>query len=608
MMDPDKGLERLYEQRERYIKDVQFFRCHLREETTLKTLQLRKSIRKDICREDVWKIERLILKSVIRKKGKSIGFISKQIKSLKKDLNQNLILDSYKNKNYIKNKNTKLFKLFGYPLQEESVEWQKNLVQNLSSKEIPEDYMRFLSYGAEEKDEIRIKICEDLKKLEIKKGRIQDHRARHYIENKKQEIISEGSFKKLEKDPFNEIQRTLTRKLKKFVKEGHIQASQSKEILSKENVRIPKLTVRIKTHKQNKCRPIIDFRFTLLYNLEIFIKKILQDIQISKYAVKNADDLITKLQKGVILSNYKLMSLDITSMYPSITKDMILSSLRKYGVPDYLKDLITFTLDNNYFTVKEKNFYRQTEGISMGSVIGPKLAEIYMLDVDMILSTLNGVMFFARTTNIDKRKEEIEDTHKKYILNGYPKRLLNDWFHRFLRNRFKVKRCQEIIKYVSFPYIKGIYEKYNNFFNHKLIRLAPSLNNRLSNMMIIRNNAKDILEEEGVVYRIECTCNNPSFYVGETKRRLRIRLSEHLAAVRLKMSNSPVFQHCNSNNCQININKLKIIFKEKNIVKRKVKEHFAIIMQNNNVNLNTGMLTAACWEFFVNCISGSSMS
>ncbi|XP_023212233.1 uncharacterized protein LOC111615077 isoform X6 [Centruroides sculpturatus] len=458
--------------------------------------------------------------------------------------------------------------------------------------------MRFLSYGAgmnfpfssgivntiadiedaifhcnlqkEEKDEIRIKICEDLKKLEIKKGRIQDHRARHYIENKKQEIISEGSFKKLEKDPFNEIQRTLTRKLKKFVKEGHIQASQSKEILSKENI--------------------------------------LQDIQISKYAVKNADDLITKLQKGVILSNYKLMSLDITSMYPSITKDMILSSLRKYGVPDYLKDLITFTLDNNYFTVKEKNFYRQTEGISMGSVIGPKLAEIYMLDVDMILSTLNGVMFFARTTNIDKRKEEIEDTHKKYILNGYPKRLLNDWFHRFLRNRFKVKRCQEIIKYVSFPYIKGIYEKYNNFFNHKLIRLAPSLNNRLSNMMIIRNNAKDILEEEGVVYRIECTCNNPSFYVGETKRRLRIRLSEHLAAVRLKMSNSPVFQHCNSNNCQININKLKIIFKEKNIVKRKVKEHFAIIMQNNNVNLNTGMLTAACWEFFVNCISGSSMS
>ncbi|XP_023228054.1 uncharacterized protein LOC111628492 isoform X2 [Centruroides sculpturatus] len=279
----------------------------------------------------------------------------------------------------------------------------------------------------------------------------------------------------------------------------------------------------------------------------MFIKKLLQDIQNSKYTVKNADDLmiISRLQKGVILPNYKLMSLDITSMYPSITKHMILSSLLK------------------------ENFYRQTEGICMGSVIGPKLAEIYMLNVDMILSTLNGVKFFARyvndilivydsavttnlqileqankinlnikftqehelnsqlsyldviikrfedhleyctfekpcntriifsrTTNIDERETEIGDTHKKYILNGYPKKLLNDWFHKFLRNTFKVKRRQEITK--------------------------------LSNMMIIRSTKKHLLEEEGVVYWIECTCSNPSFYVGETKRRLKIRLSEHL--------------------------------------------------------------------------------
>ncbi|XP_023228055.1 uncharacterized protein LOC111628492 isoform X3 [Centruroides sculpturatus] len=278
--------------------------------------------------------------------------------------------------------------------------------------------------------------------------------------------------------------------------------------------------------------------------------------------------IISRLQKGVILPNYKLMSLDITSMYPSITKHMILSSLLK------------------------ENFYRQTEGICMGSVIGPKLAEIYMLNVDMILSTLNGVKFFARyvndilivydsavttnlqileqankinlnikftqehelnsqlsyldviikrfedhleyctfekpcntrivsnyksycplnqkynvylmeitkifsrTTNIDERETEIGDTHKKYILNGYPKKLLNDWFHKFLRNTFKVKRRQEITK--------------------------------LSNMMIIRSTKKHLLEEEGVVYWIECTCSNPSFYVGETKRRLKIRLSEHL--------------------------------------------------------------------------------
>ncbi|XP_067119073.1 uncharacterized protein, partial [Centruroides vittatus] len=123
---------------------------------------------------------------------------------------------------------------------------------------------------------------------------------------------------------------------------------------------------------------------------------------------------------------------------------------------------------------------------------------VYLMEITKI---------FSRITNIDQREKEIEDTHKKYILNGYPKRLLNDWYNRFLRNRFKVKQRQEIKQ------------------------LAPSQNNRLSNMMIIRStNKKDLLEEEGVVYRIECTCNNPSFYIGETKRRLKIRLSEHLAA------------------------------------------------------------------------------
>ncbi|XP_067121699.1 uncharacterized protein, partial [Centruroides vittatus] len=324
----------------------------------------------------------------------------------------------------------------------------------------------------------------------------------HELEIKKQEIVSEANFEKLEYDPFMEIQQALTKKLKNLVKDGYITPYQSKGILPKENVRIPKLNVRIKPHKQNKCRPIIDFRFTLLYNLEKFIKTLLQDIPNSEYTIKNADDLISRLQKGEILSNYKLMSLDITSMYPSIKK-----SLCNYGVSDYLKDLIIFTLNNNYFTVN-KDFYRQANGISMGSVIGPKLAEIYMLDVDKMLSELTGIKFFARTTNIDQRNKEIVNTHRKYILNGYPRKLLTKWYNRFLKNRFKVKQRPEIKQ------------------------LAPSQNNRLSELMIVRstNNKKDLLEEDGVVYRLECTCNNPSYYVGETKRKLKIRLSEHLAS------------------------------------------------------------------------------
>ncbi|XP_067121907.1 uncharacterized protein [Centruroides vittatus] len=124
---------------------------------------------------------------------------------------------------------------------------------------------------------------------------------------------------------------------------------------------------------------------------------------------------------------------------------------------------------------------------------------VYLMEITKI---------FSRTTNIDQRNKEIVNTHRKYILNGYPRKLLTKWYNRFLKNRFKVKQRQEIKQ------------------------LAPSQNNRLSELMIVRstNNKKDLLEEDGVVYRLECTCNNPSYYVGETKRKLKIRLSEHLAA------------------------------------------------------------------------------
>ncbi|XP_023218351.1 uncharacterized protein LOC111620618 [Centruroides sculpturatus] len=589
-MDPEAKLKGLQEQREKYLKDVQFFKCHLREEITPRTLQLKKSIRKDINEQDIWKIERLILKSIINKK------------------------------------------------ESEYREWQENLVVNLTEKSIPDDYMRFLSYGVgmnlpyfdksldtiadielaifksglnkNKKEEIRIKIAEDLKKFKTKQGYMMDQKAKKYIgkynrlkkflhrfnlgivkadksrqliimnltdlDKKKQEIIKEGNFEKLELDPTSNIQKLLKKIVGKLIKEGAISITESKELLPGENVRMPKLNVRIKTHKQNKCRPIVDFKMTVLYNLEIFLKKSLQVILNSELSIKNTDSLISRLEAGRILPEYRLMSIDIVSMYPSITKEMIIQSLIK------------------------GEYFRQKDGISMGSVVGPKLAEIVMKNIDKTLLNLGGIVFLARTTRSEKRIEEIKNINKKYLLNNYPKRLLENWYDEYLKRRFQVKKKQESKKYVSFPYIKGIFEKYKKIFCENLIQLAPLQKNRLSKLIITEPyRKKDLLEEEGVVYRLQCTCGVPYYYVGETKRKLKVRMSEHLAAVRNKINTSPVFLHCHVNNCQLDINNVKIIHKEKNIVKRKFKEHFAIIMQSNVMNLNNGVIPAECWEEFV---------
>ncbi|XP_023225942.1 uncharacterized protein LOC111626693 [Centruroides sculpturatus] len=479
------------------------------------------------------------------------------------------------------------------------------------------------------KEEMRIKIAEDLKKFKTKQGYMMDQKAKKYIgkynrlkkflhrfnlgivkadksrqliimnltdlDKKKQEIIKEGNFEKLELDPTSNIQKLLKKIVGKLIKEGAISITESKELLPGENVRMPKLNV----------------------------------ILNSELSIKNTDSLISRLEAGRILPEYRLMSIDIVSMYPSITKEMIIQSLIK------------------------GEYFRQKDGISMGSVVGPKLAEIVMKNIDKTLLNLGGIVFlaryvddifiiynskitspekilkeaneinehikftyecekldslnyldititrfkdhleysryekpcntnkvinfrsycpinqkrniylmevkkiFSRTTRSEKRIEELKKINKKYLLNNYPKRLLRNWYDEYSKRRFQVKQQKESKK------------------------------------------KKDLLEEDGVVYRLQCTCGVPYYYVGETKRKLKVRMSEHLAAVRNKINTSPVFLHCHVNNCQLDINNVKIIHKEKNIVKRKFKEHFAIIMQSNVMNLNNGVIPAECWEEFV---------
>ncbi|XP_023219044.1 uncharacterized protein LOC111621196, partial [Centruroides sculpturatus] len=103
-------------------------------------------------------------------------------------------------------------------------------------------------------------------------------------------------------------------------------------------------------------------------------------------------------------------------------------------------------------------YFRQKDGISMGSVVGPKLAEIVMKNIDKTLLNLGGIVFLARTTRSEKRIEELKKINKKYLLNNYPKRLLRNWYDEYSKRRFQVKQQKESKKYVSFPYIQGIFE------------------------------------------------------------------------------------------------------------------------------------------------------
>lgn len=109
-----------------------------------------------------------------------------------------------------------------------------------------------------------------------------------------------------------------------------------------------------------------------------------------------------------------------------------------------------------------------------------------------------------------------------------------------------------------------------------------------------------MLNMDHVVYRLECTCQQPHVYIGETKRELKIRLNEYNRYIRFKQEKSGIAIHCLENKCSINNNFIKILKQERKNVKRLFYEFYFIKqteMKNKNliVNNKNGLTIPNIW-------------
>ncbi|XP_067142361.1 uncharacterized protein [Centruroides vittatus] len=379
--------------------------------------------------------------------------------------------------------------------------------------------------------------------------------------SKKLEIISSDDYELLPRNPIEEIKSNLTKLIKKYKNE--IPANQVKNILDFNNVREPKLN----------------------------------NMEKSTYSIQSTEELINGLLK---------------------------------------------------------EYYRQKKGIAMGSVIGPKLADNYMNKIDERISSLTvsskhieeyanrlrknlkftsedeqqnrmdfldvtikreerSVSFknkknvfnmelrkiLNRTTQQENIDIEVKQLFKKFQLNDYPKHILCKWYKLYLKRRFNVKNNIEDISYAKFPYVAKVFEKYKPIFKRFSICIVANQKNKMSNIISIMNSENspgDQFKIAGVVYRMSCTCGSPNYYIGETGRRLELRVKEHEAAIRLRRTESAWFLHCNKFNCNISIKNTKVLYRIENNLERKIVEHFCIAEHVNLLNLNAGMVVDACWE------------
>ncbi|XP_067121766.1 uncharacterized protein [Centruroides vittatus] len=205
----------------------------------------------------------------------------------------------------------------------------------------------------------------------------------------------------------------------------------------------------------------------------------------------------------------------------------------------------------------------------------------------------------TRTSNPTDIHTHTNELKKKFVLNGYPNSLINHWENKINSNMInnKVKKLNTDTKYISFPYIKELYEDINRDLQKMSIKLAPKYEKLQNRLRPTKPNRKPEKKEEtrNVVYKIPCTCNTTNFYIGETKRKLGIRLKEHIADLKYHRLNSVFHDHCLLNDCNIDENNVQILYKEKDMYNRKFKESVSILTANNCINKNLSIKISENW-------------
>ena len=199
-----------------------------------------------------------------------------------------------------------------------------------------------------------------------------------------------------------------------------------------------------KTHKQFEqippFRPIIDTTSTPYYGIGKFLSNFLRPLTINDHIVSDtfqAVERIRNIPPEIFSSGYKYVSFDVESLFTSVplkktieiilkkiyTEKVISTTIKKRTLKKLLLDCCT----KNAFSFNNK-LYEQTDGVSMGSSLGPVMANIIMAELEREIiepliedGTLKFYTRYVDDTLVLMKHNDIQKVLNK--LNSYHKNL-----------------------------------------------------------------------------------------------------------------------------------------------------------------------------------------
>ena len=144
-------------------------------------------------------------------------------------------------------------------------------------------------------------------------------------------------------------------------------------------------------------RPIIDTTNTPHYGIGKFLSNMLQPLTINEYTVKDSFEAVNRIHAippELFEQGYRYVSFDVTSLFTNVplkkTVDIVLKRIYKDGLIQTklqkrtLKKLLLESCKKTAFSFNDI-IYEQIDGVSMGSSLGPTLANVIMTELERVV-------------------------------------------------------------------------------------------------------------------------------------------------------------------------------------------------------------------------------
>ena len=254
--------------------------------------------------------------------------------------------------------------------------------------------------------------------------------------SKSLEFLGSEKFEKLSSDPTKKFQKTVQSKLLKM-KKAFDKKTYNKLYPSSSQ---PGLFFGMaKVHKLGNStnvgdlplRPIISNIGTATYQISKYLAGILAPLTKNEYAVLNSYAFVKDIKRFSVSEDEKLVSFDVKSLFTNVPLDftinLILDKIYRDKLmhvkltKDQLRTLLELCTKELHFSFNG-DMFKQTDGVAMGSPLGPVLANIFMAELEeTLVPTLNGKMKLWRRYVDDTftiiKSEEIENVLT--VLNSF---------------------------------------------------------------------------------------------------------------------------------------------------------------------------------------------